>query len=337
MSAFGKPGPYGKFYTNLKETPVGNDQNIKEGIKREGTFLNLHKDCPSPWLYTPSPQHFKERTELPIIHPYGGGLRWHQKMRSFGPGLSLDKTSMFCYAGDDPGIFTITKPFRVGYGDSFGFSIDVEFDDDGGYVAFGICPPNWSYSRSLAHKGACCVRYDGAFSTADKAGGWDVSQCHPLVNIGGTVHAPPLSLSPAPFPSPFNKGKTPSPIRPSRVKGNPLQDGQMPAGGRGRVMISIAPLKNNLWVAGNDYEVKVPSCKIEMGSSAVFALEICKGTATICRAHDGSSLAEKLSNKGIKETINNDTRFVSRCLEGPKGFNTSPLNVSGVRSIERAL
>ena len=29
-------------------------------------------------------------------------------------------------------------------------------------------------------------------------------------------------------------------------------------------MLSVAPLKNNLWVAGNDYEVKVPNCKIEV-------------------------------------------------------------------------
>ena len=102
-------------------------------------------------------------------------------------------------------------------------------------------------------------------------------------------------------------------------------------------MISIAPLRNNLWVAGNDYEVKVPSCKIEVGSAAVFAIEIQKGRATLCRAHDGCSLAEKYSNKGIKTTINNDTRFVSGTLEGPKMFMTSPLNYSGVQPIERAL
>jgi len=30
------------------------------------------------------------------------------------------------------------------------------------------------------------------------------------------------------------------------------------------LMLSVAPLKNNLWVAGNDYEVKVPNCRIEV-------------------------------------------------------------------------
>jgi len=296
----------------------------------------LHKACPSPWLFKPNAKHFKPRTELPIQHPYGGGLRWHKTMRSHTLEESLDKTEMLATAGEERAIFTVTKPFRVGYGDSFGFSIDVEFDEAEGYCAVGLCPPNWDFSQSLEKKGACCVRFDGAFSTADKEGGWDTSQSHPLLNMGGTVFSPPLSLSPAPSPSPYNQGQLRSPARPPRIKEKALQDGSMPSPGRGRLMLSVAPLKNNLWVAGNDYEVKVPNCKIEVGSSGVVAIEICKGRATICRAHDGCSLAEKFSDKGIKQTINNDTRFVSGVLEGPKSFNTSPLNHSGVQRIERA-
>ncbi len=80
----------------------------------------------------------------------------------------------------------------------------------------------------------------------------------------------------------------------------------------------------------------MPSCKIEVGSAAVFAVEICKGNVTICRGHDGCSLTEKFNNKSIKSSVVNDVRFVSRGLEGCKGFNTSPLNYSGVRAIERA-
>ena len=101
-------------------------------------------------------------------------------------------------------------------------------------------------------------------------------------------------------------------------------------------MISVAPQSNNLWVNGNEYDVKVPNCKLEVGSAGVVVIEIMKGRATICRAHDGCTLAEKYSNKKIKEALVNDTRFVSTSLEGPKMFTTSPLNCSGVQPIERA-
>lgn len=234
------------------------------------------------------------------------------------------------------GIFTVTKPFRMGYGDSFGFMLDVEVADDG-YIAFGLCPPDWDMSQSLENVGAVSVRADGSFSTAERKGGWDRSQCHPLLNEGGTVYEPPLVLEAAPTPSPhISAGRTPSPKRPPRVAGKMLQDGRMPAPRLGRIALSIAPMNNNLWVKGNDYEVKVPSCRIEMGSSAVVAIEMQHARVAMVRAHDGCSLTEKFSDMGIKQSSVNDTRFVSGCLEGPKGYTTSPMNFSGVQSIERA-
>merc|ERR1719409_69521 len=145
----------------------------------------------------------------------------------------MDATEMQCAASEGMGIFTVTKPFRVGYGDSFGCSIDVEFEDEGGYVAFGICPPNWDFNQPLHKKGAVCVRFDGAFSSADRDssdGEWDISQCHPLLNVGGTVSEPPLTLEAAP-PSPYNTGKIPSPKRPPRVAAKALQDGRLPTAG----------------------------------------------------------------------------------------------------------
>ena len=81
----------------------------------------------------------------------------------------------------------------------------------------------------------------------------------------------------------------------------------------------------------------MPNCKFEVGSNAVVCVEIGKGRVTICRAHDGCTLAEKYSNKKIKDALVNDTRFVSSSLEGPKMFTTSPLNCSGVQPIERAV
>ena len=53
-------------------------------------------------------------------------------MRTFAEGESIDKTEMIATGGDHQrSIFVITKPFRMGYGDSFGFSIDVEFETEG--------------------------------------------------------------------------------------------------------------------------------------------------------------------------------------------------------------
>jgi hypothetical protein len=53
-------------------------------------------------------------------------------MRPFASGEHIDKTEMIATSGDhERSIFVITKPFRMGYGDSFGFSIDVEFDTEG--------------------------------------------------------------------------------------------------------------------------------------------------------------------------------------------------------------
>lgn len=337
MASFGKPGPYGKFYVNHKETPVSNDINYRGALRREYQINDEAAKCPSPWLAKPTAAQMKERTELPIDHPYGGGLRWHREMRTFAEGESIDKTEMIATGGEHQrSIFVITKPFRMGYGDSFGFSIDVEFETEGGYCAVGLAPPDWDWSQSLANRGCACVRSDGAFSTAERAGQWDKSQCHPLLNMGGSVFEPPLKLNPSPTGlSPHTKPL--SPHRPPRVRQKALQDGSMPEPGRGRLMVSVAPKSNNLWVSGNDYDVKVPNCKFEVGSNAVVCVEIGKGRVTICRAHDGCTLAEKYSNKKIKDALVNDTRFVSSSLEGPKMFTTSPLNCSGVQPIERAV
>merc|ERR1711959_399177 len=186
MASFGTPGPYGKFYTNHKETPWGNVLNARSAIKREDQIIDIQRACPSPWLHVPTEQHFKEHTDLPIQHPHAGGLRWHTELRTQGPEIELDKSCMAASAGEETGIFTLAKPFRVGYGDSFGFSVDIEMEE-GGYVAFGICPPHWDFNTSLQHKGAACVRSDGAFCTADADGVWSKSQCNPLLCMGGSV------------------------------------------------------------------------------------------------------------------------------------------------------
>ena len=65
---------------------------------------------------------------------------------------------------------------------------------------------------------------------------------------------PPLKLNPSPTGlSPHTKPL--SPHRPPRVRQKALQDGSMPEPGRGRLMVSVAPKSNNLWVSGNDYDV----------------------------------------------------------------------------------
>ena len=63
-------------------------------------------------------------------------------MRTFAEGESIDKTEMIATGGEHQrSIFVITKPFRMGYGDSFGFSIDVEFETEGERESLGKTLP----------------------------------------------------------------------------------------------------------------------------------------------------------------------------------------------------
>ena len=59
-----------------QETPVSNDINYRGALRREYQINDEAAKCPSPWLAKPTAAQMKERTELPIDHPYGGGLRW---------------------------------------------------------------------------------------------------------------------------------------------------------------------------------------------------------------------------------------------------------------------
>jgi len=336
--SFGRPGHYGKFFINSKETPVSNDLNYTGSVKLESKTLQGHQACPSPWLKGPEASQpgvypcIKEHTEFPIQHPHAGGVRWHNTMHSNNSEMEWDPKRLFMEVGDQLSVCAITKPIKMGYGDSFGIVFDVEFTDpERGHFALGVALQSAQWDQGelcTIGGGKCMVQYDGSCLTADRDGSepysWDRSQCCPLLALGGLHSSPPLVLQRPPKPSAVTK-MTPSPARPPHVRQHFLQDGSRPMGGRGRLILSVSPSKNALYVQGNEFEVKIPNMHLPQGEPVFPVVEARCAKVALVRVHDGSSLAELYqTNNPVKSIVNNDSRFVSGSLHGPRGTITWP-------------
>lgn len=271
--SFGKPGDYGKFYINSKETPVGNDVNFKRNISVEYDAFDNNHAMPSPWMLRdedPWPGVYpcvKPRTEFPIVHPHAGGIRYHATMHNELIDASIDQTGMVATAGEYNTVFSVTKPMRMGYGDSYGIVFDIEMDPERGYAAVGVGPythkessGGWGDGRLASRGGRCCmVRHDGASIVGDRDGAdersWDIAQCCPLMDVGGSHQTPPLCLSRAPVAS-HATARTPSPLRKAPTRQMTMQDGRPPTAGRSRLILSMFPCKNSMFVRGNDHQVR---------------------------------------------------------------------------------
>merc|ERR1712166_1626065 len=178
--SFGTPGHYGKFFINSKESPVSNDLNYAGSVHIESKTLMGHRGCPSPWLKSaadPQPGVYpctKPRTEYPIDHPHAGGIRFHESMHSDNGCMHWNPTRLVMEVGDEMSVCVLTKPFKIGYGDSFGISLDVEFlDSEASFFAVGVAPASVKWNRgarATVGGGKCMVKSDGTFLRGDKDG-----------------------------------------------------------------------------------------------------------------------------------------------------------------------